>query len=377
MASGPSVKGERGRVLLLACGFAAAAAVRIAFLTRLIGNYDLDSFAIVARIVRAGGNVYEETNRYNYSPVWAWALAGLSRVGDLFAVPLARAVTALLFAADCATAFVIYRILRVRDVRASRAGMGALLFFANPVSILASSVRGMFDDVAILFLLAGILAAVRPARPAGLVGPARRWLASAALAVSLLVKHVAWFHPLLFVRRRGRTVRGLWLAALPYAVFAASFLPYWRSWARIRTQVFGYAGLDEVYGLEPMRTAGLLPSWGPSAMCAAAGIAAALWLSARNLEPARAARMLFLVVLLFVPGVTPYYFVWPIALGALAPNTGYAVYTAVATLFFIGSPDGLALEWPHLPGWWGLWWATTFWLLWDLREVLPARRRST
>lgn len=371
------MKGGRRRVLLLVCGFAAAAAVRIAFLNRLNGNYDLDSFAIVARIVRAGGNVYEETNRYNYSPVWAWALAGLSRVGDLFGFSLARAVTALLFAADSATAFVIYRILRGRDVHAARAGVGALLFFANPVSVLASSVRGMFDNVAILFLLAGILAAVRPARPGRPVSPAGRWSASASLAVSLLVKHVAWFHPLLFVKRNGRTLRGLALALLPYAVFAVSFLPYWRSWARIRTQVFGYAGLDEVYGLEPLRTAGFLPPWGPSAVCAVVGIAAALWLSARNLEPARAARMLFLIVLLFLPGVTPYYFVWPIALGALTPNTGYAVYTAVATLFFLGSPDGLALEWPHLPGWWGLWWATTFWLLWDLREVLPSRRRST
>lgn len=365
-------RGRSGRLLLLtAVGFAAAAAIRIAFLVRLRGNFDFDSYEIAAGIVRAGGNVYEETTRYNYSPLWAWTLAALSRAAAFLGISLARAVTLLLFAADAATSFVIFRILRRREVEASRAGLLALLFFSNPVSILTSSVRGMFDDVAILFLLVGVLALAR--------GPGRAGMASAALSLSLLVKHVAWFHPLLLLRREpGREGRGRIAAAiLPYAVFLASFLPFARSWPRVRAQVFGYQGMDEPYGLELLRMRGWLPPWGPSAVCAIAGVSAALWLSLspRRVEIVRASRVLFLVVLLFLPGVSPYYFVWPVALGALQPNAGYAVYTAVVTLFLIHSPDGLAVEWPHLPGWGGVWWAVLFWLLWELR-TLSLRRRD-
>ncbi|MEO8285124.1 MAG: hypothetical protein ABI670_01660 [Chloroflexota bacterium] len=33
-------------------------------------NFDIESYTIVAGIMRHGGNVYVETDRYNYSPIW-------------------------------------------------------------------------------------------------------------------------------------------------------------------------------------------------------------------------------------------------------------------------------------------------------------------
>jgi hypothetical protein len=40
------------------------------FFTTFGHNYDLDSDTIVAEIVDQGGNVYADTPRYNYAPVW-------------------------------------------------------------------------------------------------------------------------------------------------------------------------------------------------------------------------------------------------------------------------------------------------------------------
>jgi hypothetical protein len=118
-----------------------------------------------------------------------------------------------------------------------------------------------------------------------------------------------------------------------------------------------------------------VPRWLPSALFAAAMLAALLLL--RRVERARACLMLFLVMLLFAPGICEYYFVWPIALGALFGGAGYAVYTVVVASFLLGSPDGLGLALTHLPGWHGVWWSVLLWLAWELRRIgSPARAGS-
>ena len=84
---------------------------------------------------------------------------------------------------------------------------------------------------------------------------------------------------------------------------------------------------------------------------------AAVWML-RRVELVRAALLLFLVQLIVMPGVWAYYFVWPVALGAIFPSVGYLVYTLTVAAFFFKSPDVVGLDWPRLPGWWGCWWAT-------------------
>jgi len=350
---------SRRDLAVLAAGFLVALSLRVLFLAALSDRYDLESFRIVAGIVQRGGDVFRETGRYNYSPVWAYVLGGLGRVARALGTSLDRVVTSLLLAADAATALLIVRIVRGRGETPARALFAALLFFANPVSVLTSSRLAMFDNVSILFLLASVASLSRD--------PARKKRAVAAMTASLLVKHVTWFHPLLLPRRREPRV-SLPAALVPYAVFAASFIPFWRSWERIRTQVFAYQSLGEPYGTEALRFLPFMPQWGTTALCAAAGLGAAAWIWVREVEFGRACLLLFLVVLIFVPGIAVYYFVWPIALGALYPGIGYAVYTAVVTLFLIHSPDALGLELSHLPGWSGPWWAAVFWLLWEIRS---------
>lgn len=343
-------------VLAIAAGFAAAAAIRIAFLARFTGNPDVAAFEETAAILRRGGRLYLEASRYNYSPVFAYALLALSRLGDWLGAPLPRMLGALLFASDAATAWLLSRMAG----GGRRGASTALLFFANPVSVFVSSFHLQFDGLAILALLAGIRSAER--RPAG-AGP------TAWLSASLLVKHVTAFFPPLFVRGPRRKGIALAAAAVPYLVFAASFLPFAAQWPGIRAHVVEYRSLAEDYGVGLLRDVAWLPRWLPTAVFLAAVAAALVVLHRGDLPTRRACLRLGLVVLLFLPGICEYYFVWPIALGALAGGPGFAVYTVTVSAFFLGSPDGLNLPLRHLPGWHGIWWSLLLWLALELRGV--------
>lgn len=343
--------------VLLAAGFLAALALRLTLLAHVSGNYDLESFAAVASIVRRGGSMYLETARYNYSPLWAWVLAALAILAERIGTTLAWSVGVFLLFVDGATALVVRRLAG----GGRRGAVAAVLFFANPVSIFVSSFHLQFDNLAILFLLLAILAAER--------SPESRAGTAAALSASLIAKHVTAFFPPLFVKRRG--TRGLSVAGalLPYAVFAATFLPYAKSWEGIRRHVLEYRSLSEDYGAAMLRKIPGAPAWLPTAAFLVAVAATIVVVRRLALPLPRAALILFLVMLLTVPGVCEYYFVWPVALGALAGGAGYAVYTLVVAAFFLGSPDGLNLPLTHLPGWHGIWWSLFLWLCLEARRL--------
>jgi hypothetical protein len=349
----------RRDLVVLAAGLLAALAIRCLFLLWLRDHNNLLSWRIVANVLATGKDLYRDTDgRYNYSPLWAGIVWILARVAVPLGLSLDRAVSLFLTAVDVATAAVLFRIALERTESRRTALAAALLFFANPVSAIVSGSLGAFDNLAIFFLLLSIPRVARPVSRARTVG---------AMSLSLLAKHVAWFHPLLLARRREQPRVGLFGALVPYAVFFVSFLPFWASREAIRTRVFGYSSLDEPYGLEPLRFWRFLPQETLPVIFVATGLVAVYAL--RQVEFGRACLLLFLVNLIFLPGIGQNYFVWPIALGALYPSLGYAVYSVMIALFLIHSPDALAIELPHLPDWSGPWWAAVLWLLLELRGM--------
>ena len=343
-------------------GCLAAFGIRAAFLVGQGATYDLESWRIVISLLRHGKDLYLETGRYNYSPLWAGILYGLDGLSGISRISLPLLLSLLFLVVDLATAALVRAIARRRGKSELQAFFMALLFFANPVSVIISSRLFTFDNLSIAFLLLALVSRSRAgARPAAAAG---------GLSLSLLAKHVTWFHPLLFVRRRGEP-RLSWPAALaPYAVFLLSFAPFWRQRAGIREHVFGYRGLGEPYGTDALRFVSWLPRETATIVFVLAGLAGVFFLA--RVELVRACLLLFLVLLIFTPGICPYYFVWPVALGALFPSAGYFVYTLVITAFFLNSSDVLGLDWPHLPGWSGCWFATVFWLLWEIRDIRRA-----
>ena len=343
--------------ILLAAGFLAAAAVRLAWLAAFEDNWDMGTYRAFVETAPLGAELYSRSP-YHYSPLWAFALVGIARLASAIGAPFVKVVGAFLHLVDAATAFLLFRIARDRLGRPpARAGAAALLFFANPVSVFVTGHHQQWDNLAILCLVAAVwVAGAKPARS----GAAPIWL-----ALSLLVKHVTFFHPLLFAVREKRRETAL-LHLLPYAVFFASFLPYWAARDAVFEGVFRYRSLAEDYGTAMLRKVAAVPDWASTALFGVAALVAVYAL--RRVEIGRACLMLFLVVLLFVPGVVEYYFVWPIALGSLYGGAGYAVFTLVVSLFFLGSPDGLGLPIAHLPGWHGVWWAALLWLTWEIRR---------
>lgn len=305
-----------------------------------------------------GGALYRDAP-YHYSPLWAFVVLGISKAASPVGIPFEKAVGGLLLLTDAAIAYVLFRIARDRLGRPADLAAGtALLFFSNPVSVFVTGFHLQWDNLAILFLVVAVWLAGRQ--------PERLAATSLALAASLLVKHVTFFHPLLFARRTGR--RGFPLEILlPYGFFFGSLLPYWGSRAAVFEGVFRYRGLSEDYGSVMLRKLPGVPAWAPTAILVAVTFGAVL--AFRRMEIGRACLLLFLVVLIFLPGVVEYYFVWPIALGSLYGGAGYAVFTLLVSAFYLGSPDALGLPIPHLPGWHGVWWGAVFWLLWELRRV--------
>lgn len=341
-----------GRRSLLAAGFAAALAVRLGLLLSFPGNYDTESYDLVASIAARGGDPYAETTRYNYSPVWAHVLVGMRSLAAATGIRPMILVGLLLLAGDIATAVLIYRMARARKGRLAPA-LAALAFFFNPVSILISSYHLQFDSLAILLLLASI----------ALFERAKELPAAMALSASLLVKQVTALHPLLFRRRPGW--RGLLPVALPYAAFVASFLPYAASSNRILEQVVMYRGLTAVYGFESLLVASGAPDWVPVLLFAAVVAYAIVRLG--RVELTRACLFLYLVVLIFAPGFGRQYCVWPIALGALVSGPGFFLFSGVAGAYLVGEGLRPAGAMGLLPGWYGPWWAAIFWLAWEVR----------
>jgi hypothetical protein len=334
--------------------------LRVAIAAQFPGNFDSQSFLLVGDAVLAGQNVYGVTDRYNYSPLWSYIVAALWRI----ALPNASLFVLLLglfaISVDVVTAIVLLRLARDRlGFSPDRARHAALLFFANPVSVAVSCGHGQFDGLAILFLLAAISAALSPREREG-----KRQVVF-WLSLSLLVKHIAAFHPFLFLRSRHR--RGLSLAGLviPYALFLLSFLPFLSGKAGIVANVFLYP--TRLLGPKRQRPGGLrslleFSRFSDQIFLAifVVAIAAVLWWS-RRLELPRASMILFLALLLFLPGFSPQYLVWPIALGSLYASPALALYSTIGALFHFG--ESSAIPWPFTVTAHATWVAALLWLV--------------
>ncbi len=122
--------------LVVVAGLAARLAVSLRGHT-----YDVDSYFIVAGILRHGGNVYLETKRYNYGPIWFYLIHLLDWLAGGRENILRCLIAGFLSLVDFGIFLVLLR--RVGKLAAS-------LFFLNPVSILITGYQSQFDNLVIL-----------------------------------------------------------------------------------------------------------------------------------------------------------------------------------------------------------------------------------
>jgi hypothetical protein len=340
------------RVTALVCAavIVAGGLARFALAWKAPLSVDLQSYDIVADLLRRGQPLYEGTHRYNYSPLWAWALAAIHGAAHAASVPPAGLTRSLLAAGDLACAAMVFRLARRLGV--GRPWWAAAAVAGNPVLIWVSSVQGQFDNLSILLLLAALSAA----------SPAR---AAPSLFLSVAVKQVTAVHPLLFLRRRQDAPAILSV----YAGTVLLFLPYAAQWRSVRDHVLLYRAVPRSYGLSE------LVLWDarfalPIALLALGAAAASAW-RLRHAESVRASLFVFLVLLAFAPGLGAQYFVWPLVVGAVFRGAGYALVSAAALLWILGSHFGV----PGSGQFFGqvAWLAVVFWTAREARHLFARR----
>lgn len=290
-------------------------------------NYDLESYRVVADIVDRGGNVYAETDRYNYGPVWFYVLGLLERFSHVFADDEGAfrvSLIALLTAVDVG----IWAILR------RRYGLVAsFLFFLSPISIVITGYHNQFDNLAVLLALAAMVVYAAAAIPGLLL-----------LGLSLTVKHVLLAFPLwLAIKERGLGRKVLALV-VPPAILVLSFLPFLREGAAgIVDNVVRYDSFDNAPFWHAVLPDVLQPLVPPPVLFAAALLVLGfVW---RGRDHVDSVLLYLLAVVVFAPAIANQYLAIAVPAAAGFSNAFFLTFQALGLWLLSIHPDGLHHGW--------------------------------
>jgi hypothetical protein len=207
------------------------------FVMTLGHNYDFESHLIVGKIVSSGGNVYAETSRYNYGPIFSVILGLLYSVSSMFANPLFAYrvfIVCLLTCFDIALAYLLYKKYENFNL--------AALYFLNPVSIIITGYHNQFDVMAVCMGYMGcVLANDRDE-----LFTKKDLGAIILLSLSIATKHLLSFFSLWILFNKHMPMKKrLAYGLVPISFFFISFLPYLPGGYRgILENVFMYRSLN-------------------------------------------------------------------------------------------------------------------------------------
>lgn len=293
-------------------------------------NFDIDSYRIVADIMASGGNVYAETTRYNYGPIWFHILSFLDNLPCPSVDPLLCLrwkVTVFLTLIDIAIAAFLYRWYGNKV---------ASLFFLNPISIIITGYHAQFDNLAILFGLIGVKAIEND----GASNSYRTIAGLSLLGLSLSVKHILFLFPLWLAMKNERWRNKLLFIAIPYGLFTIGFLPYLPDGTDgIIGNVFRYRSFANApfwIDVAPRVIASIFPTF--LLFIGTLIILGLLWRKKKPLE----SLFLYLVSLVvFSSAIANQYLVICIAAISVQWNIMYALYSIAGTAYLLTSGSGL------------------------------------
>ncbi len=134
--------------------------LKIFIASQLFGTADMESWYIIAGIMKKGitTNFYAETYRYNYSPMWAIMIYASDQLSKIISIPLSTLLKFPLIIFDVFTAFLIYKITqrdsKVKKTEREKESFRAVAsFLYNPLIIMVTSYGAQFDTIAIYLLL--------------------------------------------------------------------------------------------------------------------------------------------------------------------------------------------------------------------------------
>jgi len=330
--------------------------IRLIMASAYYGNFDMQSFDVIADIVAMGGNVYASTPRYNYSPVWFTILGLLKQVQmQMPTLPFHFVVRAFLCLVDLVTLGFLLLIANNKKISLPKI---ALLFYLNPVSYLLTSYHGQFENLSVLMIVIGLYLYLRLEQksfwPTTIL-----WLFATA---GMIIKHSVFYELIICLNS---TIKRYWMKFLLFAfsvcIFLALFIPYWNAGKEgIIKNVFMYSSHSGYYGI-----ASLLKFPQLKYLFIAGLFAFPFFL--KNIDIIRQCLLGFLFFLTFTTGIGIQYFVLPVAVGSLYPSKGFLFYSLIASVFILGNNNNA-----FVPGlqfsWNAVWVAVTVWFLVELTQ---------
>ncbi|MDR0994547.1 MAG: hypothetical protein LBN38_08325 [Verrucomicrobiota bacterium] len=179
-------------------------------------NFDFGSYVIVGKIASQFGNVYAQTTRYNYGPIWLSICGCFYNLTAMFNQPLViyrLLIVGLLTLTDLGIAAYLLKRCNV---------LAALIFFLNPVSIIITGYHNQFDNLAVLLVLLACL----------FYNPEERFAKNdfffiLSLSFSLITKHLAIFFLFwIFIRNDLPFKKKILYVGIPAILFLLSFVPF-------------------------------------------------------------------------------------------------------------------------------------------------------
>lgn len=296
-------------------------------------NFDISSYRIVADISASGGNVYVETQRYNYGPIWFYILSFLDYLPFPITDPLLSLrwkTTLFLSLTDIAIATCLYRWFGLKV---------AALFFLNPISIIITGFHSQFDNLAILIALLSIKAInnnIQTLTYTSLAG-------LALLGLSLSIKHLLFLFPVWLAFKNTRWRDKLLTISIPYGIFLATFLPFLPEGSKgIINHVFLYRGFANApfwTGSVPSVIIDKIPMF-----YLFIGTLIILGLISRTRKPFESLLIYTISLVVFSSAIANQYLAISLVAISVHWNFIYALYSIAGTIYLLASSDGL-----HIP----------------------------
>lgn len=192
--------------------------ITLRYIVMLSGhNFDFDSYCIVGRIAGNLGNVYAETERYNYGPVF-FAIQGiLYRISQIHSANWVFLYRVLIVAVLTITDFGISAYIAVKH-----SVVKSLAFFLNPISIIITGYHNQFDNMAVLFVLLSTLFYNEEEK-----FNRKDFLFVIFFSLSLIIKHICFILPVyILLKKSTPLIKRVFYAFISPMIFLFSFLPF-------------------------------------------------------------------------------------------------------------------------------------------------------
>jgi hypothetical protein len=311
------------------------------YLIRRGHNFDLDSYHVVANVIEKGGNVYKETNRYNYGPLWFYCLLAIQKLSNAMAnYPDAfrYLLVGLLSLVDIGIFSILYK---------KYGKLPAFLFLLNPITIIITGYHNQFDNLALFFGLYGVLVY----EGNGKEKTSNKLIGLLLIALSLITKHLLFLFPIWIAIKERRFVWKFAAILIPFGLFLLSFVPFWSvGHGGIVDNVFGYKSFNNM-PFYHLFVPGLFNFITPFQLLLVALLFFGFFFRKR---PLLESLLLYtLVLVIFSPAIANQYLAIAVAAASVFVNPFFILYAILSTGYLAADVAGLhsMAAQQHLPGW--------------------------